>query len=72
MTAPARLANVPNQPRRKSPRNFRVRDELYDGAKAAAAFRGETLSEHVLRPALRDYQDDPEKWSAEHPPDKED
>lgn len=43
----------PNQP--KTPhRTFRAGAE-YDEARQIAAQRGENLSEHVLRPALREY-----------------
>lgn len=44
---------MPNQP--KTPhRTFRAGAE-YDEARRIAKERGENLSEHVLRPALRDY-----------------
>jgi hypothetical protein len=44
------MANQPKTPNRA----FRAGDE-YDRARTIARARGENLSEHVLRPALRAY-----------------
>ena len=50
---PDTLAGVPNQP--KTPlRSLRVATELWEAAKAAAAERGETVTD-VLRAALERY-----------------
>ena len=50
---PDTLAGVPNQP--KTPlRSLRVATELWEAAKAAAAERGETVTDVLVR-ALRRY-----------------
>src|ERR1700752_5061304 len=56
-TTPKRWTEpMPNQPRKNNPvRTFRAEDELWDPALEAARERGESLSEHVIRPALQRY-----------------
>jgi hypothetical protein len=47
---------MPNyQPRKRAVRAVRVEDELWDAALSNAQERGETLAEHVIRPALEAY-----------------
>lgn len=50
---PVTLVGVPNKPK-TTLRNFRIDDDLYDAAKVAAEFNGETLSD-VVRRALVGY-----------------
>jgi hypothetical protein len=45
---------MPNAPRTPT-HNVRVPEEEWQQARAIAAARGESLAEHVLRPAIRRY-----------------
>ena len=50
----ARMRAVPNQPKRKSPRNIRVPDELWEAARRRAEKLGTKISV-VIRKALEDF-----------------
>lgn len=67
---PARLAPVPNQPKRRSPRNVRVPDELWEAAMTAAAGVGIKLA-GVIRQALEEFVKDPRGWVDRHRKDPE-